>query len=82
MKTYGSETTPIHTQMIHAKKNKKVEKMNRTGRKKFLTATKAVTKADIVAVENKLPAIVNAIIFSMCLNSILPRLPLTLLVWK
>lgn len=53
--------------------------MNRIARKKCLTATKTVTKADIVAAENKLPAIVNPIIFSMCLNSILPGLPLTLL---
>lgn len=56
--------------------------MNRIARKKFLRATKTVTKAGIVAVENKLPAIVNPIIFSVCLNSILPGFPLTLLAWK
>lgn len=56
--------------------------MNRIARKKFLTATRTVTKAYTVAVENKLPAIVNPIIFSMCLNNVLPGHPLTLLAWK
>lgn len=35
-----------------------------------------------VVTENKLPAIVNSIIFSMCLNTVLPGLPLTLPAWK